>query len=1215
MTIHIGNSITATSYNSIVNSVNSVLGTYYGYPLASSAVTSGNVVTANDWNNLYSDINKTLIHQSGRGITFGNITTGTRLTSSFANSLTNLAQTINDHKPDVYYQTQVILDQATNSTRTATWGSPIVLKVQYTWRDGDHARYFFNQGGYIVATCQYNLAQSALQNTTDIAWQQFISAFSSLTSFFPSAVAYDANNYTSSFTPYIANPPQGSILPSGSSISVTYAKLADNVVEATMTFTPVGDGLSIGAYPIAGFKDYYSNGSITTATPDIHVISYLSLSGSSVYGLLDYQSVPPITIHQYNTSSVTVRLVNHGAGTCTINSISFVDPSNNLSVSGSINAVPNTLAPNNASSSVINFIVNTGSAPQGEYQEAYLLITSDSIGGDLIVPLHIIVNYPVFQVQVSPTSVTHTLTTGTPVTQYFSYTSGLTGNIASVNLSQTDTTHYSVSSATNITGIEFVSGGFFGGLIPEIISNSGNIISKFTPPGLTQIGTITGAYPDTITATFVPSDTNQSSVTKTIPISYTLNIQNQNLGTWISSLDRTNAVAGFSYDIIDGVKYLTIGFGMGADGSVPLQNGGGVFASVKSLSIGQDSNPSSGIVLYPSTDPQNQYDFCSFLKTYGAWFSGDGGRGFGGTIDTNKAPYSFFVPAAGTYYYEISVSGSADLYINGVRVATWSDSTSSYKGAVNLNAGVNTCSFVMTSNTTGAVYPYDTNNSNASSANLQLTSPEWSNPSGGIATSYGNSSIGISICDDNNNLYWSTLTPQRVAYKYWTEAYRIPLVDASPGNPKVYLNGDYPIKLTDHALGNTHSSYCGTGANAGSMFVVIDDGHGNLTISMNPYQGTGTNNSQLDLTLGLSVALPFYFSNIGTRITNIGAATGSNTKFFLGFNNNGAVRTCQLPYPYIITSTVNGKKSVSVQNIAVALGLVAAVTLPGVGALVASGLAYLGFASAASIVAAGSAGVVGVGLTAAGEVAAYEGGASFLSTALTAWAEAGFPTCFTEDTLVDMADGLQKRIVDVKEGDLVFNHDRTSINRVTFLEYYQDNNGLLLYSPTEDLKPFATVCHPLIINGEMYSVDPDNNYEIYPWLGLTKKFNTTIIAPVNGKVVYNLWVDGDGTYTANGYGTTSIIGDGGLLKLGLKHGFINQEKVTELFKDFKTEGTEMSYGGYLINKILGKVNIKLITKLAIGLFMKPKDSKIRVIIYKITKFIGKIAIKVTNLRG
>ena len=127
--------------------------------------------------------------------------------------------------------------------------------------------------------------------------------------------------------------------------------------------------------------------------------------------------------------------------------------------------------------------------------------------------------------------------------------------------------------------------------------------------------------------------------------------------------------------------------------------------------------------------------------------------------------------------------------------------------------------------------------------------------------------------------------------------------------------------------------------------------------------------------------------------------------------------------------------------------------------------------------------------------------------------------------------------------------------------------------------------------------------------------NTTIIAPVNGKVVYNLWVDGDGTYTANGYGTTSIIGDGGLLKLGLKHGFINQEKVTELFKDFKTEGTEMSYGGYLINKILGKVNIKLITKLAIGLFMKPKDSKIRVIIYKITKFIGKIAIKVTNLRG
>ena len=1203
MTIHIGNSITATSYNSIVNSVNSVLGTYYGYPLASSAVTSGNVVTANDWNNLYSDINKTLIHQSGRGITFGNITTGTRLTSSFANSLTNLAQTINDHKPDVYYQTQVILDQATNSTRTATWGSPIVLKVQYTWRDGDHARYFFNQGGYIVATCQYNLAQSALQNTTDIAWQQFISAFSSLTSFFPSAVAYDANNYTSSFTPYIANPPQGSILPSGSSISVTYAKLADNVVEATMTFTPVGDGLSIGAYPIAGFKDYYSNGSITTATPDIHVISYLSLSGSSVYGLLDYQSVPPITIHQYNTSSVTVRLVNHGAGTCTINSISFVDPGNYLSVSGSINAIPNTLAPNNASSSVINFIVNTGSAPQGEYQEAYLLITSDSIGGDLIVPLHIIVNYPVFQVQVSPTSVTHTLTTGTPVTQYFSYTSGLTGNIASVNLSQTDTTHYSVSSATNITGIEFVSGGFFGGLIPEIISNSGNIISKFTPPGLTQIGTITGTYPDTITATFVPSDTNQSSVTETIPISYTLNIQNQNLGTWISSQDQTNAIAGFSYDIIDGVKYLTIGFGMGADGSVPLQAGGGVFASVKSLSIGQDSKPDAGIVLYPSTDPQNQYGFGSFLKTYGSWFSDNGGWGYSSTFDVTATPYEFSVPVAGTYSYELAVSGSADLYINGVRVATWGDATSSITGTVNLNAGVNTCAFIVTGGNQSVNYPYQ----NISVPNnTSVLSSAWRDPSGGATPlTYGNSSIAISI-SDSSNVYWSTLTPQRVAYKYWVEAYRIPIVGASPGNPKVYLNGNYPIKLTDYAVGNTYSSYCGTGANLGSMFVIVNDGYDNLTISMNPFQGSGNNGSgtgdqKIDLTLGVSVALPFYFSNIGTRIVNIGAASGSHTKFFLGFNNNGTVRTCQLPYPYVITTTVNGKKTSSIANLEIALGVA---LLPGV---VAGALSAFGFTAAAGT-------ILGTFLG-TGAFAIEASVATYVSTLVTTILEILPEVCFTENTLVDMADGSQKQIVDVREGDLVFNHDKTSVNRVTFFEYDNDKKYQALYSPSVDLEPFATINHPLIIDGEFYSVDPDKNYEMYPWLGLNKKFDTTVIIPASDKPVYSLWVDGDHTFRVNGYGTHSIFGDGGGILFGYEQGIINKEQALKMREKFVDYGNDAVYGGMVYNKFLGWAQSKLLAKVSAAILKDDNYMILEKVTMAVLKVVGKIAKKLNILRG
>ena len=36
---------------------------------------------------------------------------------------------------------------------------------------------------------------------------------------------------------------------------------------------------------------------------------------------------------------------------------------------------------------------------------------------------------------------------------------------------------------------------------------------------------------------------------------------------------------------------------------------------------------------------------------------------------------------------------------------------------------------------------------------------------------------------------------------------------------------------------------------------------------------------------------------------------------------------------------------------------------------------------------------------------------------------------------------------------------------------------------------------------------------------------------VGDRIVYNLWVSGDGTYIANGYGAHSIIFDGGFMKM------------------------------------------------------------------------------------
>jgi len=57
------------------------------------------------------------------------------------------------------------------------------------------------------------------------------------------------------------------------------------------------------------------------------------------------------------------------------------------------------------------------------------------------------------------------------------------------------------------------------------------------------------------------------------------------LGSWISPAAPDNSVIGMSYDIVDTVKYLTIGVGMGADDIPIYSQGGAAFTSTNSLGI------------------------------------------------------------------------------------------------------------------------------------------------------------------------------------------------------------------------------------------------------------------------------------------------------------------------------------------------------------------------------------------------------------------------------------------------------------------------------------------------------------------------------------------------------------------------------------------------------------------------------------------------------
>ena len=186
--------------------------------------------------------------------------------------------------------------------------------------------------------------------------------------------------------------------------------------------------------------------------------------------------------------------------------------------------------------------------------------------------------------------------------------------------------------------------------------------------------------------------------------------------------------------------------------------------------------------------------------------------------------------------------------------------------------------------------------------------------------------------------------------------------------------------------------------------------------------------------------------------------------------------------------------------------------------------------------------------------------------------------CFTADTMVTMANGKKKKISKITVGEEVMNFDGTSTNKVMFVEKISDENFKLLYSPSDKFESFATANHPLYIDGKLHALDPDLNYEMYPWLGKNEKLIPVNVAEPKGDIVYNLWTDGDGTYTVNGYGTTSIIDDGGIIRLAYEAGEITADRASELLIMFTEKGKNVVYGAYLFNKLFGKLNVGIVNK-------------------------------------
>jgi len=139
-----------------------------------------------------------------------------------------------------------------------------------------------------------------------------------------------------------------------------------------------------------------------------------------------------------------------------------------------------------------------------------------------------------------------------------------------------------------------------------------------------------------------------------------------------------------------------------------------------------------------------------------------------------------------------------------------------------------------------------------------------------------------------------------------------------------------------------------------------------------------------------------------------------------------------------------------------------------------------------------------------------------------------YPTCFIADTFVSMANGLTKKIQDVKIGDVL--KGETTNNTVLGL-HDPKLEGRKLYSFNGG-RYFVTAEHPFKTTSGWKSIDPKKTAEENIGITVTALQVGDTLITENGKVVlktidskndkastqlYNFKLDGDHTYYADGY--------------------------------------------------------------------------------------------------
>ena len=840
--------ITAAKFNEIQNQVYQIVGpTFYDYKgYVSHAVTTSTVVAYSNWGNLHQDINQCIIHQTNQAITTEYPQTGQLITATFVNSLINYAN-------QAYANSSTIaLGQISNSTfnststRVTTWNATLDHHVQYSWITSTDAEGFFALGGYFRVHLD---SAGGTSTADDIIWRNLI-------------VAAEANLVTA---PYQFGYADWSSLASGASKTVTAASYLTESVQIVYTKTNyetvdihvrfVTNGLrTIDLNVFSTVYEYYSVGGVgpiphgfPARRPD--VITVLGLDGNQGFNAFTPRqaiSLSPtsMSFSGYTSSTLASQVLSISNVGNTVTSVTSIGGTgaNTLQVQVSPNSFPITINSGTTATVSISYIGQRG----GTFNDN-ITVAGPFDAGNSTLPTTISLVYQPFDFTLTPSSISTTITVSRVYTQQIA--------INPIN-----------GIYSNYTAAFSVQGSGFSFQTPQPLSGP---VLVYDPTGLAQ-----GTYSATINVTV-------NGVTHSATVTYVNQIpQSSHLGDWVSALGNNNAVVGMSYDIITGNRYLTIGLGVGANGSTTLDAGGSSYVNVSYLNYQGDS-------LYKTGEDPTLQNFLvktpyisawgAFLNLYGVW------------VDSNNTQpndvwlsrtFHFTVPG-GTYEYQFSCDNEGYFDIDGSAAIAQQNSNygGSVAGPIGLSAGQHTVTLHFKND--GAV--------------------SSGNP-GGIALNIFNPNTGQS--------YWSTLKiVSNSAYLYWQEVYRIPI--PANGTPVTLYNAPYAVKDVGAVLGNRWSSYFGNAsdASAGSIFAVTDDGAGNLTINMlATNQNTG--NSYYDTSLINYAYIIYYYadSNIGAgRYTQLeGIQNGTQTHQFTGFTNAGAVTTSLTTYPGYSAATGGG---------------------------------------------------------------------------------------------------------------------------------------------------------------------------------------------------------------------------------------------------------------------------------------------------------------------